>query len=117
MKVKKKYILLKDHGMKRVELHDIVYCEAQRKSQYICLTNGTELLQNMTLAKIYEMLSVCREFVKIGISYIVNLEHIDNLNAREVRMDNGKTIYLPRGAYRSLREQYFDYYCGEEEGG
>ena len=117
MKVKKKYILLKDHGMKRVELHDIVYCEAQRKSQYICLTNGNELLQNMTLAKIYEMQSVCREFVKIGISYIVNLEHIDNLNAREVRMDNGKTIYLPRGAYRSLREQYFDYYCGEEEGG
>lgn len=116
MKAKKKYILLKDNGMKRVELHDIVYCEAQKKNQCICLADGTELLQNMTLAKVYEMLSVCREFVKVGISYIVNLEHIDNLDAREVRMDNGKTIYLPRGAYRGLREQYFDYYCREEEG-
>jgi len=116
MKAKKKYILLKDHGVKRVELHDIVYCEAQKKSQRICLTDGTELLQNMTLAKVYEMLSVCREFVKVGISYIINLEHIDSLNAREARMDNGKTIYLPRGAYRGLREQYFDYYYSEEEG-
>lgn len=116
MKAKKKYVLLKDNGMKRVELHDIVYCEAQKKNQCICLADGTELLQNMTLAKVYEMLSVCREFVKVGISYIVNLEHIDKLDAREVRMDNGKTIYLPRGAYRGLREQYFDYYCREEEG-
>lgn len=116
IKAKRKYILLKDHGMKRVDLHDIVYCEAQKKSQRICLTDGTELLQNMTLAKVYEMLSVCREFVKVGISYIINLEHIDSLSAREARMDNGKTIYLPRGAYRGLREQYFDYYYSEEEG-
>lgn len=116
MKAKKKYILLKDHGIKRVELHDIVYCEAQKKSQRICLIDGTELLQNMTLSKVYEMLSVCREFVKVGISYVINLEHIVSLNAREAQMDNGKTIYLPRGAYRSLREQYFDYYYSEEEG-
>ena len=116
MKAKKKYILLKDHGIKRVELHDIVYCEAQKKSQRICLIDGTELLQNMTLSKVYEMLSVCREFVKVGISYVNNLEHIVSLNAREAQMDNGKTIYLPRGAYRGLREQYFDYYYSEEEG-
>ena len=114
MKAKKKYILLKDHGMKRVELHDIVYCEAQKKSQYICLADGSGLLLNMTLAKVYEMLAGNQEFVKVGISYIINLEHIDSLNAREVQMDNRKTIYLPRGAYPSLKERYFDYYCGEE---
>lgn len=115
MKTKKKYILVKDRGVRRVEVHDIIYCEAQKKSQYICLAEGAELFLNMTLAKVYEMLSVCPEFVKVGISYIINLEHIENLNAREIRMDNGKTIYMPRGAYRGLRERYFDYYCGEEE--
>lgn len=117
MREEKKYILLKGHGMKRVELHDIVYCEAQKKCQHICLEDGTQIIQYMTLAKLYEMLSVSREFVKVGISYIINLEHIDKLNAREVQMDSGKTIYLPRGAYRGLREQYFDYYCGEDEDG
>ena len=116
MKTRKKYILVKDRGVRRVEIHDIIYCEAQKKSQRICLIDGTELLQNMTLSKVYEMLSVCREFVKVGISYVINLEHIVSLNAREAQMDNGKTIYLPRGAYRGLREQYFDYYYSEEEG-
>lgn len=109
---KKRYVLLKEHGVKRVEVHSIVYCEAQKKSQYICLESGAEMLLNMTLSKLYEMLSGCPEFVRTGISYIINLEHIDHLNAQEVQMDNGKTIYLPRGAYRNLREQYFEYYCG-----
>lgn len=109
-----KYILLKDCGIKRVELRDIAYCEAQKKRQCIYLADGTELFQNLTMAKIYEMLSVCREFVKVGASYIVNLEHIDKLSAQEALMDNGNTIYLPRGSYTGLREQYFDYYCREE---
>lgn len=117
MKAKKQYILLEDHGTRRVDIHDIVYCEAQKKKQYVCLMDGTELFLNMTLTKIYETLSAYREFVKVGISYIINLEHIDNLDTREIHMDNGKTIYLPRGAYRGLRERYFDYYCGEEKDG
>lgn len=107
-----KYTLLRDCGIKRVELRDIAYCEAQKKRQCIYLADGTELFQNLTMAKIYEMLSGCREFVKVGASYIINLEHIDKLSAKEAQMDNGNTIYLPRGSYPELRKQYFDYYCG-----
>lgn len=66
------------------------------------------------MAKIYEMICDFQEFVKVGASYIINLEHVDSLNAQETKMDNGKKIYPPRGAYRLLWEQYFDYYCGEE---
>lgn len=110
----KKYLLFRDNGMKKVEVQDIVYCEAQKKCQCIYLADGTQLIQSMTMTKVYEMLSVYREFVKVGVSYIVNLAHINRLNAREIQMDNGRTIYLPRGAYRGLREQYFNYYCGEE---
>lgn len=108
-----KYILLRLGGsLKKVALNDIVFCEAQRKSQCIYLEDGTELFQKLTMAKLYELLSSCREFVKVGASYIINLTHIDSLNAQEAQMDNGKKIYLPRGTYSSLREQYFDYYCG-----
>ena len=97
-----------------MSLNDVVYCEAQRKQQCIYLADGTELIQNLTLEKIYNMCSVYQEFVRIGSSYIVNLEHVVSLNAQEVNLDNGQKIYLPRGAYRSLREQYFDYYCGRK---
>ncbi|MDE6435753.1 MAG: LytTR family DNA-binding domain-containing protein [Lachnospiraceae bacterium] len=112
---REKYILLRVEGMlKKVPLNDIVYCEAQGKRQCIYMADGTEVLQNLTMAKIYEMCSACQELVKVGASYIIHLEHIDSLNAQEVWMDNGQKIYLPRGTYRLLREQYFDYYCGKE---
>lgn len=113
--VRKKYILLKgEGGVIKVPLKDIVYCEAQGKRQHIYLADGTELVQNMTMAKICEMICDFQAFVKVGASYIINLEHVDSLNAQETKMDNGKKIYPPRGAYRLLWEQYFDYYCGEE---
>lgn len=112
---REKYILLRVEGMlARVSLNDIVCCEAQGKHQCIYLVDGTEVLQKLTMARIYEMCSACQELVKVGASYIVHLEHIVSLNAQEAQMDNGKKIYLPRGTYRLLREQYFDYYCGKE---
>lgn len=114
-KEKKKHVLLRVKGtIIRVSLNDIVYCEAQRKCQCIYMSDGTELIQNLTMAKIYELCSGGLEFVKVGASYIVNLEHIESLSAKEAQMDNGQKIYLPRGTYHCLREQYLDYYCGKE---
>lgn len=107
-----KYILLRVEGLlKKVSLNDIVYCEAQGKRQCIYMADGTEMLQSLTMARIYQMCAACQELVKVGVSYIVHLEHIVSLNAQEAQMDNGQKIYLPRGTYRLLREQYLDYYC------
>lgn len=112
---RRKCILLKREGRTiKVPLNDVAYCEAQGKRQCIHMADGTELIQNLTMAKLYDMCSACREFVRVGASYIINLEHIDSLNAQEMQLDNGQKIYLPRGSYRCLREQYFDYYCRKE---
>lgn len=108
----KRYILLKTEGkFKKVEVDDIVYCEAQRKTQWLYLADGRECLQRMTMTELYRQLSPYREFVKIGASFIVNLEYIDSLNAEFICLMGGRKIYLPRGAYRRLRDQYFQYYC------
>lgn len=109
---KKKYLILKTDGkIRRISLHEIIYFEAQKRKQCLYLADNTQLLLSMTMAKIYEMLSGHPEFVKVGASYIINLDHVNALNARELQMDNEKKIYLPRGAYQPLKEQYFDYYC------
>ncbi len=113
---RKKYILLRIDGkLMRVSLNDIVYCEAQGKTQCMYLENGTQCILRMTMTEIYEQLSHYQEFVRIGVAFIVNLGYIDSLNAKEIHMDNGTRIYLPRGTYKSLREQYFSYYCREKE--
>lgn len=112
-----KYLLFRVEGsIRKVSVQDIIYCEAQKRHQYIYLTDGTYLVQSMTMAKVYAMLSGYQEFVKVGVSYIVSLKHIVGLNARELQMDDGKKIYLPRGAYQGLRKRYLNFYFYEEEG-
>ena len=111
-KERKKYFLLRIDGkVKRVMLNEILYCEAQGKFQYLYFINGEHSILRVTMTELYEMLSKYTQFVRVGISYIVNLEHIDSMNAREIFMEGGKKIHLPRGAYKSLKEQYFQYYC------
>jgi len=113
---RRKYILLRIEGkLVRVSVNDIVYCEAQGKRQYMYLVNGTQCLLHMTMQEIYELLSDYQEFVRIGAAFIVNLGYISSLNAKEIHMDNGKKIFLPRGTFKGLREQYFNYYCRETE--
>lgn len=108
----KKYLLLRvDNTIRKLALSDIVYCEAQKKCQCMYMADETKIVLRLTMAKVCEMLSGYRAFVRVGVSYVVNLEHIISLNAKELLMDNKKTIYLPRGAYQGLRDQYFDYYC------
>ena len=110
-KERKKYILLRIEGRtQRVALNNIVYCEAQGKSQRLHFSDGTYCSFNKTMTAIYDMLCGYPEFVRVGAAYIVNMEHIVSLNRQELEMDNGKMIYLPRGSYQPLREKYFGYY-------
>ena len=110
-----KYILLKIGGrIARVSVKDIVYCEAQGKTQCMHFVDGGEYLLRMTMTELYEMLSDYREFVRLGAAFIVNMEYIDSLNARDICLTTGRKVYLPRGAYKSLKELYFGYYCGED---
>lgn len=113
---RRKFILLKIEGKHvRVALNDIVYCESQGKRQCLYLADGTCYLLRMTLTDIWEQLLNYQEFVRIGAAYIVNLGYIDSMDTRELCMHSGMKIYLPRGTFKSLREQYFSYYCREKE--
>ena len=112
----KKYTLLRIEGrLVKVAVNDIVYCEAQGKTQCMYFSDGTQCILRMTMTEISEILSQHQEFVRIGAAFIVNLGYIGSLSAKEMCMDNGMKIYLPRGTYKGLREQYFNYYCRESE--
>lgn len=112
---RKKCILLRVEGrLVKVPLNKIVYCEAQGKKQCLNFVDGTQCVLRMTMTEICEQLLRCQKFVRLGVAFIVNLEYISSLNAKEICMDNGKKIYLPRGIYKELRERYFSYYCQEK---
>lgn len=110
----KRYLLFRIEGrLMRISVNDIMCCEAQGKTQCLYLSDGGTCMVWMTMAEIYGRLSCYREFVKVGVSFIVNLEFIESLNARELYLNTGKKVYLPRGTYKTIREIYFQYYCGD----
>lgn len=107
------YLLFEtDSQVCRVTVSDIVYCEANRKKQCVRLRSGESLFLSMTMAKLGELLFAYRDFAKVGVSYIVNLAHVEQLDRQTLLMDDGSTIHLPRGSYSALREKYFSYYLG-----
>ncbi|RKI40166.1 DNA-binding response regulator [bacterium D16-51] len=110
---RKKYLVLRVKGrVQRVPVDEIVYCEAQGKTQCLHLADDTQCMLRVTMAEIYGLLSGYPEFVRVGIAYIVNLGYIDSLNAQDISLNSGMKIHLPRGSYKTLKEQYFQYYCG-----
>lgn len=114
---RKRYVILRVEGeLVRVSVNEIVYGEAQRKMQHLYLADGTRYTLRMTMVELYGMLSQYPEFVRIGVAFIVNLGYIDRINANEMVMDTGAKIYLPRGSYKDLKEQYLSFYCQKKRG-
>ena len=64
---RRKYILLRICGrIRRIALSDIVYCEAQGKTQCIHLADDTQCLLRITMAELDGMLSCYQEFARAG---------------------------------------------------
>lgn len=108
---RRRFIALRtENEIRRVAVRDIVYCETQDHSPCINLSDGELLRSRMKLTELLEMVSEFEDFVPVGSIYIVNLGYVDALTAKEMTLTTGKVIYLPRGSYRALKEQYFKFY-------
>lgn len=108
---RRRYIALRtEKEIRRVAVRDIVYCETQDHSPYINLSDGESLRSRMKLTELLALVSEFEDFVLVGSIYIVNLGYVDTLTAKEMTLTTGKIIYLPRGSYRVLKEQYFKFY-------
>lgn len=111
---RKRYVLLRIENMvQRVAVDDIIYCEAQGKFQYMHFADGSQRMMRVTMARLEEMLEPYEEFMRVGVAFLINMEHIECISKQEIRMDTGKKIYPPRSAFQAVREKYFAYYCGE----
>lgn len=111
---RKRYVLLRIDGtVQRVAVDDIIYCEAQGKFQYLHFADGSQRMLRVTMARLEEILNPYDEFIRVGVAFLINMEHIECISKQEIRMDTGKQIYPPRNAYQTLRDKYFAYYCGE----
>lgn len=109
---KKRYIIIKTkEGNFRIALRDILYCETAGNYQKIQLHSSKTLITRVTSRDMYEQLHLFDDFCRCGNSFIINLSHVKKITIKQVEMDNGRKIQIPRGDYPMLKETYFNYYC------
>ena len=98
-------------GIANLKLADLVCSETQRHYQVITLADGRQERVRISCSALFEQLSHRPEFVKLGASFIVNLQYVLRLTATNVELTTGSQFPVPRGAYSELKKKYFDYFA------
>lgn len=95
----------------KILFKNILYVEAQKNYQLIYLKDGGSQKTRMTVSELFEFMKEREEFVRVGASYILNLDYTIKVTSKDIEIIGGKRIAVPRGAYSTLKEQYLDYYA------
>lgn len=112
---RRRHIVLRiNNELRRITLRDILYCESQNNHLLFNFTDKTQLSVKMTMTELCGMVSEFPDFLRVGIAYMVNLYHVESITAKEIHLDNGHVIWIPRGAYPALKERYFSFFCDKE---
>lgn len=99
----------------KIFLRDFVYSETQRHYQAVCFSNGSVERFRINGAALFEKLGGQKRFVRVGASYIINLDYVLRIMPDSVELMGNHTIPIPRRALAELKQKYFDYYCDMEE--
>ena len=93
----------------RVPVGDLVCVESFNHNQICTLSDGSTLETSVTLAELMEALKEEPAFVRPHRAYIINMDFIRRLTARELFLTNGKRIPVSQSEYGKLKNAYFAY--------
>ena len=82
-------------GMVRVPIYQIRFAEVF--GNYVTIHANDEVVVKMTLNEIEKLLD--ERFYRVGRSVIVNLNEVSRVTKTEIKLLDGTSIHLPRGAY------------------
>ncbi|MBE5867793.1 MAG: response regulator transcription factor [Lachnospiraceae bacterium] len=102
-------ILRCKNGITRIEARRLEYCEVIHRTLFIHLTNGKVLESVGSMDELYNQLLPFGCFSRPHRSYVVNLEHIQNLSYRAITMSCMMEIPIPRGKYQEIKDAYLKY--------
>jgi len=95
------------NGVSFIDLNDIVYAEASNNYSKLFLKDGNQFLVSKTLKDVQEVLEE-EHFLRVHRQYIINLNHVKQLNRNEgiLTMVNGDRLPIARNQKERLIERY-----------
>lgn len=89
-------------GQLRVNLSDII-CILNNKNQQRVITVHTEAHLNSTIKEIATELAEHKMFYRLSSGCILNLTKVVGMTSKQVTLENGHVVTIPRGRYRILK--------------
>ena len=91
--------------MVRIPVYQIRYADVM--GNYVTIHGATDQTVKMTLGELEKQLD--DRFYRVGRSCIVNLSNIGRVTKTEIKLSDGTSIPLPRGAYEPLNRAIITY--------
>ena len=82
----------------RVPIYQIRYAEVY--GNYVTINAASDVMVKMTLNELENQLD--ERFYRVGRSAVVNLTKVSRVTKTEIRLNEGTTMHLPRGAYDGI---------------
>ncbi|SET70155.1 two component transcriptional regulator, LytTR family [Natronincola peptidivorans] len=105
----KSFLIKSNTGLTRVFINRLEFAEVNGRTILYHLTNGSVIEATGSMTELEKLLSdnVC--FIKPHRSYIINMEHIDTLSQREVKMQSLALVPISKANYPTVKSAYINF--------
>lgn len=96
-------------GLLKLAFKDFIYSETERHNQRLHLYGNKIVQVRMSSSELYDMLSGDDRFFKCGSTYIINLDMVEEITAKDIIFENGEKLPILRRLHRELLNEYTKY--------
>ena len=114
-KKKNSLILRSKDGITRIDLQQLEYCEVLGRKLLFHLENGAVLESAGSLDDLAGKLMQYSNFFRPHRSFLVNMEYIQNISSRSIKMVNDAEIPIPHGKCSEIKNTYMEYAFNGEQ--
>ena len=114
-KKKNSLILRSKDGITRINLQQLEYCEVLGRKLLFHLENGAVLESAWSLDDLAGQLMQYSNFFRPHRSFLVNMEYIQNISSRSIKMVNDAEIPIPHGKCSEIKNTYMEYAFNGEQ--
>lgn len=114
-KKKNSLILRSKDGITRIDLQQLEYCEVLGRKLLFHLEDGAVLESAGSLDDLAGQLMQYSNFFRPHRSFLVNMEYIQNISSRSIKMVNDAEIPIPHGKSSEIKNTYMEYAFNGEQ--
>lgn len=114
-KKKNSLILRSKDGITRIDLQQLEYCEVLGRKLLFHLEDGAVLESAGSLDDLAVQLMQYSNFFRPHRSFLVNMEYIQNISSRSIKMVNDAEIPIPHGKCSEIKNTYMEYAFNGEQ--